>query len=429
MKMSSHKLTTVISFISGKGGVGKTALAAATGKLLALLGHKVLLIDSDLVTHGLTFLLGFRGRKPGILEFYSANVEAIKKQGPKEIRSLAQAMSEVVICAHDNNLHFIQSASRPSLKYAKIVSEQPNLLNNLLGLLIQEIANSGKYEFVLVDAQAGPVSAVFPVVSASQKTVIVMEPDPVTVYATQNAVDELKDYLPKESFYLINKLSVGEASGYHAIEQFLKILNHLPPIPFDFQVRKSFMFRRIPLDDEKPTAFMFGIMQMLADLVPELGPEISRMEKRCREIVLGPTMKGIREAEKEAEELAAQRVRLEKMINEAASGQMKYSAIRNLLLPVMAAISFVFISLNIVFDVDLQTTLIGLSLSIFYVFLLWFGLGRKKSPLERDRHTLEVNLAMLEEKMYSIRARAESYRNLMVSTTSELMLGRDEDKQ
>jgi len=45
--------TVIISIISGKGGIGKTALALSLAKLLSNLKKRVLLMDVDLATHGM----------------------------------------------------------------------------------------------------------------------------------------------------------------------------------------------------------------------------------------------------------------------------------------------------------------------------------------------------------------------------------------
>lgn len=62
----------IVTFASGKGGVGKTALAVATGQALVSAGHRVLLVDADLglanvdvqlgLNHGGHFGLALTGR-------------------------------------------------------------------------------------------------------------------------------------------------------------------------------------------------------------------------------------------------------------------------------------------------------------------------------------------------------------------------------
>ena len=51
-----------ISFLSGKGGTGKTSIVANLGIILAQNGLKVLMIDMDFFTRGLTFYVT-KGKK------------------------------------------------------------------------------------------------------------------------------------------------------------------------------------------------------------------------------------------------------------------------------------------------------------------------------------------------------------------------------
>jgi len=54
--------TEIISVASGKGGTGKTIILASLGYALQTSGHRLLFIDSDTATDGLSlFLLGPRG--------------------------------------------------------------------------------------------------------------------------------------------------------------------------------------------------------------------------------------------------------------------------------------------------------------------------------------------------------------------------------
>lgn len=59
-------MVTLIPIASGKGGVGKTVLAANLGVCLAALGRTVVLVDLDLGGANLHTLLGVKNRNPGI---------------------------------------------------------------------------------------------------------------------------------------------------------------------------------------------------------------------------------------------------------------------------------------------------------------------------------------------------------------------------
>ena len=51
-------MAEIVSFASGKGGVGKTLLTAALGIFLSRKGKKVLLIDGDMGMRNMDLVLG-----------------------------------------------------------------------------------------------------------------------------------------------------------------------------------------------------------------------------------------------------------------------------------------------------------------------------------------------------------------------------------
>lgn len=51
-------MAEIVSFASGKGGVGKTLLTAALGIFLSRQGKKVLLIDGDMGMRNMDLVLG-----------------------------------------------------------------------------------------------------------------------------------------------------------------------------------------------------------------------------------------------------------------------------------------------------------------------------------------------------------------------------------
>src|SRR5881394_2618901 len=60
----ANRRTEILVLSSGKGGTGKTLLASSLGYALTRSGHKVLMIDGDPGTDGLSlFLLGPKGMR------------------------------------------------------------------------------------------------------------------------------------------------------------------------------------------------------------------------------------------------------------------------------------------------------------------------------------------------------------------------------
>src|SRR2546428_11413251 len=75
---------TIISFVSAKGGTGKTSIAASTATVLSHLNLKTLLIDLDYATNGLTLLF---------LDKISKVVE-LKGQNKDELRGILEISEE-----------------------------------------------------------------------------------------------------------------------------------------------------------------------------------------------------------------------------------------------------------------------------------------------------------------------------------------------
>jgi septum site-determining protein MinD len=68
----------VITIASIKGGVGKTTIAENLSITLGRLGRKVLLVDADLATSGLTALLGLTDREPNLHTLLAGSGDATK---------------------------------------------------------------------------------------------------------------------------------------------------------------------------------------------------------------------------------------------------------------------------------------------------------------------------------------------------------------
>ena len=295
----------------------------------------------------------------------------------------------------------------------------------------------GKYDFILVDSQAGSVPSTFANVVHSTKTVTVMEPDPVSTYATKNLVGELGDVLPRESYYVINKLSVEEASAYVAIERFLKILDHLPPVPFDFEVRRAFMVRQIPIDKNKPSPFMFGAIRLVRDLLPQVSDRLDKLEKEMEAIALQPTRLRIEEIEKKLDFLAEEEVEIKHRVYELELKKKRPTQLIRraiiLMLPIImiAYISFTFGILGLELSLDNALTLTAMLFAFFFItYLTWLFFQERISEKTSDElRELEKELAILQEKRDRLRSEYESYRALLITRSKELLLKSEQNKE
>ena len=138
--------TTIIAFL-GKGGVGKTALSAITGKIFMEASKRVLFIDAD-PAEGLATALGISGYKTIGVAREEIIGHARIASGDQEKERLAEIIDYCLL----ESLH-----EEPA--FSAIVMGQTNRLgcycpiNSLLRNAIGSIAE--QFDVVIVDAEAG----------------------------------------------------------------------------------------------------------------------------------------------------------------------------------------------------------------------------------------------------------------------------------
>lgn len=170
----------IVSFVSGKGGVGKTMLAVAFAKELSL-GSPTLLIDLDFFNRGLSALLG--SKEP---------IAAITIPKPRFLQSEKTAENDTwsVVKVTDNLYHISYSDLQPSdmRKFATLPVES---LAEALDEFIQKVAKKCGCSFVVLDCHGGPDNSSFAASIIADHTLLVSEPDRVTFRGTLNFLRQL----------------------------------------------------------------------------------------------------------------------------------------------------------------------------------------------------------------------------------------------
>jgi len=262
--------TSVVSLVSGKGGVGKTSICLAVGRVLAHFGYSVLLVDFDLATHGMTY-------------FFTENIKKVYV-GIEELSLQDKGRGEdASIVGIEDRFDVVPSKTNFSSGVAQVDEDKATSI--LQGLIA---AKSSTYDYILIDCQAGVTKTVQGAVRLSDKVIVVAEADPVSTWAVKLLEYEIGKLLPAETFGLINKLFWEDEAAYNAIKDFLRIMKYLPPLPFDREVIRSFLRKLIPADINNPSAFVLAIVASLEDLFPEMHDKIkdylqSRSDKQITE--------------------------------------------------------------------------------------------------------------------------------------------------
>ncbi|MCA9678081.1 MAG: P-loop NTPase, partial [Myxococcales bacterium] len=175
----------VVAVASGKGGVGKSLLAANVGIFLATLGKRVTLVDAALGTPNLHVFAGV----------------------PRPARTLAEALvpggvrlAEVAVPTPVPGMRLVSGVGDPSW----IAAARPSMLRHLAGELRALPA-----EWVVVDLGAGTASWVLELFLEADVGVIVAVPDPTSI--------ELMHRFVRAAFQQhLRRTGLGELAGLGA---------------------------------------------------------------------------------------------------------------------------------------------------------------------------------------------------------------------
>ncbi|MET0339395.1 MAG: P-loop NTPase [Polyangiales bacterium] len=252
-RVSAPKLSIAVT--SGKGGVGKTQLAANLAVALAQRGLKTLLLDADLGLAGLDLALG-------ITPAHTLNEVLDGKLKPEDI-----------VCEGPCGLRLLP-ACPGRYEMANLAPSERDLLTNA----IDHCAAS--YDVLLTDTGAGINSNSVSFAAGADEVLLIATPDPTSMRDAYAMAKVLAKRAGLETIRFVANQVSGEAQGaeQHAtlsglIRRFLPIeLTYLGCIPRDELVRQgaasgSPFILRAP--DSKPARAIQAIAQRLVALNPE----------------------------------------------------------------------------------------------------------------------------------------------------------------
>lgn len=232
----SKGLTRVMSFTSGKGGVGKTSLVVNVGCALSDLGKRVLILDADLGLANVDVLLGV-SPKSTLRDVISGrkHMREITVAGPSGLTIIPAASGVEGICRLDAGAREI------------ILSQ------------VEEIA--ADYDYLLIDTSAGISSEVMYFNSASSEVVCVLNPEPTSLTDAYALIKVLNQQYGEKEIRVIANNVANEAEGQKifnrlekAVARFLHIdLVYMGAVPSDPSVRESIQEQR-PLVKIFPTS-------------------------------------------------------------------------------------------------------------------------------------------------------------------------------
>jgi cellulose biosynthesis protein BcsQ len=248
----------VICMASAKGGSGKTTLTVTFATFLASLKKRVLVIDTDAATNGLTLMY--------LKEMVIKRDEIFSRdRTPTGVYDFSdERLTSSDIVTLDSGVEFIPAT------FSFINSEKVDIdrYRNRLSLIVG--SKRSEYDFIFLDAQAGSDLFAYEAMSRkiSDEVIIVSEYDPLSAAG----IERLKSLFNKDLTYdrtwvLLNKMLPEFVQSFSS---FLEVAKYLNPIPWDAEVVRAYARRKLALDLNRGNDFTLSIIQTLKSLVGDI---------------------------------------------------------------------------------------------------------------------------------------------------------------
>lgn len=227
-------LGKVIAITSGKGGVGKTFVAANLAAALAKRGHKVLVLDADL---GL------------------ANLDVVLNLHPKitlhDVFTGKATLQEAVLQAPGG--FSVLLAGSGMVEYSRLTPEMRQEFLRTVNSLVPH------YDIVLLDTGAGISDVVLFAVSLASEVVMVATPEPTSLTDAYATIKVLVGQQQRQTVRIVVNQASRRGAGVsitkqlqHVLDRFVSAgsehpirLIHLGDIPSDPEVREAVMRRQL----------------------------------------------------------------------------------------------------------------------------------------------------------------------------------------
>ena len=245
MTPKSSPSTEVIAFASGKGGTGKTALITSLGYALRASDHRVLLIDADPATDGLSlFILGpsginqIRNYKPentfaGFFaghatdNNYTIEPRIIHRLASDDHKLSYEALISgrglyggIPVQSVNETLLQLPSENKPAeFNFRNL--DRATFQNAIFDLFTQ-LRERNEYDYILVDTRGGFSFESTDVCAAADSFIVVTEAHYTAFYQDRNLVNRIIDAAvqiktkPLLRAFIVNKATQGNEESFRA---------------------------------------------------------------------------------------------------------------------------------------------------------------------------------------------------------------------
>lgn len=372
-------MAKVISLLSGKGGCGKTTIALGLSTILSSGGISTILIDCDMATNGATYFFESKmtNRKDIITLFDILRSEL--PNGDKFTRS----MKPIRIA---DNFDFV-----PTNTFFPYDNNTHLFYNNLMDY-IQFLELS--YDAIILDCQAGFSELLVSIMQMTSTNLVILEPDAISSAAVRVLYAQLSSLIEKNKTYQVfSKITKEEYDIYNKVTAGT-IFDNLPPLMFNWEVRKAFAFAQVPNIYTTNKEFGDNIFSIARVVFRDYEIQIIRsylMQLRIQRENIITEIK----------------VRRANMFRNAFKSKVSLEMFDfvNIFVYMVMSISFVFISTQqeylVVFGKGAQIPLIAIGIIILVIPFFKIAQAKDKEAIDlyKELRSLNTQISLLEEEV------------------------------
>jgi septum site-determining protein MinD len=245
----------VICLASAKGGSGKTTLTATFATFLAELGWRVLMVDTDAATNGLSL-------------FYLTEITAAPHDlgTPHGLFEIEKPTEEPTYLRLGPKLDLLPA----TYKFRNTEQTGLDTFTEALGRVVRSGRES--YDFIFLDAQAGADEYAQVTVRPDicDQVIIVSEYDPMSAAGIERLKGLFGDHVGYfRTWILLNKMLPDFVQSF---SEFLEVAKYASPVPWEADVVRAYARRSLALDMEHGNPHTLAIIQTLRSI---LGKEVS----------------------------------------------------------------------------------------------------------------------------------------------------------
>lgn len=250
----NKKEPRVIAITSGKGGVGKSVIAANLGLCFARSGRRVLLIDADLSLANLDLMLGITARLSiKDLLAQKAHIKDVMVEGPSGVFLLPA-------CSGDSTLAEMEGTQRLAIFDA-----------------IDQLED--RFDTIVIDTGAGIGSNSTAFAAAAQQTLVVVTPDPASMADAYAMIKVLNTRCGVNQLYVVVNMASGPREADQVINRLLGLVHqflNVSVVPLGYLYRDEAVERSVkscqPLVNAFPQASISASLHSLAARIVEEKP-------------------------------------------------------------------------------------------------------------------------------------------------------------